>query len=195
MRFRNVLATLGLAILADCSPQESPPLAVPTVLAPSRVTLSLTPFATAFVVGTYGQVVGRAFDQAGREIAWTGARHLVSSDSNVLQVTPDNIVIARRVGFAQLRLSWLGPVAVSDSVTVAVGYHGSGTVQFAHFGPDCWVVVTGPQSALYVPDLPSMFRVDGLRVRIVARPRGGGGGDFCMVGTSVDLDSVVVDTP
>ena len=194
MRFRNVLATLGLAILADCS-QESTPLAVPTVLAPARVTLSLTPFTTAFVVGTYGQVVGRAFDQAGREIAWTGARHLVSSDSNVLQVTPDNIVIARRVGFAQLRLSWLGPVAVSDSVMVAVGYRGSGTVQFVPFvGMNCWVVVTGPQTALYVPELPSMFRVDGLRVRIVARPRGDGG-DFCLVGTAVVLDSVVVDTP
>ena len=194
MRFRNVLAALGLAILADCSPQESTPLGVPTVLAPVRVTLSLTPYATAFVVGTYGQMVGRAFDQAGREIAWTGARNLVSSDSSVLQVTPDNIVIARRVGFAQLRLSWLGPVAVSDSVTVAVGYRGNGTVRFVPFvGMNCWVVVTGPQSALYVPDLPSMFRVDGLRVRIVARPRGGG--DFCMVGTGVDLDSVVVDTP
>jgi hypothetical protein len=35
--------------------------------------------------------------------------------------------------------------------------------------------------------------VDGLRVRIVARPTGGG--DFCMVGTGVYLDSIAVDSP
>lgn len=166
---------------------------MPTVLAPTRVTLNLTPDAAAFIVGTHGQVVGHAFDQAGHEIEWKGARRLVSSDSNVLQVSLDSIVVAGRVGFAQLLLSWLGPVAVSDSVSVAVGYHGSGTVRFIPVEGGCWVIETDPHTALYVPDLPSVYRVDGLRVRIVARPRGGG--DFCMVGTGVDLDSVQVDTP
>lgn len=194
MRFRHVLRALSLLTLVDCSPQESTPVAVPTVLAPARVTLNLTPDAAAFIVGTHGQVVGHAFDQAGHEIEWKGARRLVSSDSNVLQVSLDSIVVARRVGFAQLQLSWLGPVAVSDSAPVAVGYRGSGTVRFIPFvGMDCWVIETDPHTALYVPDLPSVYRVDGLRVRIVARPRGGG--DFCMVGTGVDLDSVQVDTP
>ena len=191
MRFRLVLAALSLVTLADCSPQESTQIAAP---APARVTLNLTPGAASFVVGTSGQVIGRAFDQAGHEIAWTGVRHLVSSDSSVLQVTFDSLVLARRVGFAQLSLSWLGPISVSDSVSVAVGYRGSGTVRFIPLvGMDCWVVQTNPTTSLYVPALPTPYRVDGLRVRIVARPRGGG--DFCMVGTGVDLDSISAVTP
>lgn len=193
MRFRHVLCALTVLTLVDCSPRGSTPLAAPTVSTPARVTLNLTPDAAAFFVGTHGQVVGHAFDPAGYEIEWKGVRRLVSSDSSVLLVSLDNSVIARRVGFAQLRLSWLGPITVSDSASVAVGYHGSGTVRFIRVEGGCWVIETDPHTALYVPDLPSVYRVDGLRVRIVARPRSGG--DFCMVGTGVDLDSVRVDTP
>lgn len=188
MRFRHVVAALSLVTLADCSRQEPTSIA-----APARVRLNLTPDAAAFVVGTSGHVVAQAFDQAGHEIAWTGPQVLVSSDSSVLQVTSDSLVLARSVGFAQLRVSWPGPTyyTVSDSVSIVVRYRGSGTVRRPLIG--CWTVQTNPTTALYVPTLPAQYRVEGLRVRIVARPLGGG--DFCMVGTGVDLDSIAVDTP
>jgi hypothetical protein len=190
MRFPHVFAALSLVALIDSACHE------PTSSAePARVTLNLTPDAAAFVVGTTGHVGAQAFDRVGHEIAWTGARDLVSSDSSVLQVAFDSVVIARSVGFAQLRVSWPGPTyyTVSDSVSIAVGYRGSGTVRNPLVANNCWTVQTGPTTSLYVPTLPAQYRVVGLRVRIVARPQGGG--DFCMVGTGVLLDSIAVDAP
>jgi hypothetical protein len=178
-------AWLGLA-LAGCHSATAP--APPVESLPARVALVLTPGAESLFVGTSGRVSARAFDRLGNEMPWTASRRIESSDSSVLSVASDGALLARRVGFSRLRVSWVGRTSVSDSITVGVGYRGVGTVRLIPVEGGCWVIATDPLTALEVLELPAAFKVDGLRVRIVARPRATG--SFCMVGIGASLDSI-----
>ena len=183
----SVLAVIG------CSGPKPTPVELQAELLPARVALVLTPAAESLLVGTTGRISARAFGRLGNEMPWTTSRQIESSDSSVLSVAPDGALLARRVGFSRLRVSWIGRTSVSDSTTVGVGYRGVGTVRLIPVEGGCWVIATDPLTALEVLELPAAFRVDGLRVRIVARPRASG--SFCMVGTGVTLDSVVTELP
>ena len=107
------------------------------------------------------------------------------------RVNPDGSVLARRVGFSRLRLTWAGNVYVQDSVLGAVGFRGVGTVRFIGVEGGCWVIRTELLAGLEAPLLPNAFKIDGLRVRIAARPAQIG--SFCMVGTLVELDNIRVE--
>ena len=180
-------------VVIGCSAPAPTPAERQGVSLPARVALVLSPSADSVRVGTSGRISARAFDAQGNEMPWTASRQIESSDSSVLSVAPDGALLARRVGFSRLRVSWIGTTWVSDSITVGVGYRGVGTVRFIPVEGGCWVIATDPLTALEVLELPAAFRVDGLRVRIVARPRASG--SFCMVGTGVTLDSIVTEAP
>ena len=179
-----LLATLACSPTATVTDQADGPV-------PAKVTLELAPAANSFVVGTSGHVTARALDRANREMVWRAPRRIESSDTSVLQVNPDGSVLARRVGFSRLRLTWAGNVYVQDSVLVAVGFRGVGTVRFVPVEGGCWVIRTELLAGLEAPLLPNAFKTDGLRVRIAARPAQFG--SFCMVGTLVELDSIRVE--
>ena len=179
-----LLATLACSPTATVTDQTDGPI-------PAKVTLELAPAANSFVVGTSGQVTARALDRANREMVWRAPQRLESSDTSVLRVNQDGSVLARRVGFSRLRLTWAGNVYVQDSVLVAVGFRGVGTVRFNPVEGGCWVIRTELLAGLEAPLLPNAFKIDGLRVRIAARPAQFG--SFCMVGTLVELDSIRVE--
>lgn len=182
----SVLAVMG------CSGPEPTPAELQGESLPARVALVLSPGAESLFVGTSGRISARAFDRQGNEMPWTAARQMESSDTGVLSVAADGALLARKVGFSRLRVSWIGTQWVSDSMTVGVGFRGVGTVRLTFIEGSCWVIVTDPLTALEV-EPPVAFRVDGLRVRIVARPRTTG--SLCMVGTPVTLDSIRPETP
>lgn len=160
---------------------------------PARVEISLTPVAEMFVVGTYGQVSARVVDQAGAEMVWRAPRRIEASDTSVLGVETNGSVLARRVGFSWIRVTWAGRVLVRDSVKVPVGFRGVGTMRFLSFEGGCWVIETDPRTAYLPSNLPSAYKAEGLRVRFVARPSEHG--NLCLVSPMVDLDSIRVEAP
>lgn len=173
---------------ADASRESAPQ---PT---PSRLVIELTPAAPAIEVGTIAQVSARIFSQTGEEMQWSAPRRIETSDSSVVRVNADGSILARRVGRSWLRVTWAGRVFVHDSVQVSVGVQGVGTVRFFGFEGGCWVIEADPLTAYRPTNLPGGLKTDGLRVRYAARPSKYDG-DFCMVGTLIDLDSIRVDTP
>lgn len=176
-----------------CAPVGAPPEPLEAPV-PAKVTITLTPAAETFVVGTYGQVSARIVDRAGVELEWSAPRRVEASDTSVLSVDANGVVLARRVGMSWLRVTWAGRVFVRDSVRVRVGIRGVGTVRFIAVEGGCWVIEADPRTAFEPTNLPTAFRAEGLRVRFAAGPSRFGG-SFCMVGTLVDLDSIRIETP
>ncbi|MEK6611852.1 MAG: hypothetical protein AABZ29_03600 [Gemmatimonadota bacterium] len=189
----RVSVTCALVAGIACGSADSSVEAKPEPV-PARLAIALTPAAEAFEVGTIGQVDARIFNQAGEEMQWSAPRWIEASDSSVLRVNADGSILARRVGRSWLRVTWAGRVFVRDSVQVSVGVQGVGTVRFVAVEGGCWVIEANPLTAYLPTNLPSGLKTDRLRVRYAARPSKYDG-DFCMVGTLVDLDSIRVDTP
>lgn len=155
---------------------------------PAKVEITLTPGAETFVVGTQGLVRARVLDQAGGELVWRVSRRLEASDTSVLSVDTNGTVVARRVGFSWIRVTWAGRVLVRDSVKVSVGFRGVGTMRFLSFEGGCWVIETDPRTAYLPSNLPNAYQSAGLRVRVVARPSEYG--NLCLVSPMIDLDSI-----
>lgn len=183
---------LFASVACDAARSGSAP-DVPAESVPARVVLELSPPAALFVVGTSGQLTARAFSPTGEEIVWSAPRRLEASDPSVLSVDANGLVLARRVGFSWLRALWAGRVMVGDSVHVRVGVRGVGTMRYYSFESGCWFIVTDPVTAYRPPNLPNAFKLDGLRVRFAGRPLGGG--DFCLAGIPIELDSIRLEVP
>ena len=186
-----MLASWSLLAVSACGPPSAPagPTEEPV---PARVTLTLTPAADAFVVGTSGLVSARVFDEANMEMVWSAPRRIEASDTSVLSVDTSGTVLARRVGVSWLRVTWAGRVSVRDSVSVRVGVRGVGRMRdFSLLG--CWVIDTDPLTAYEPTNLPIAFKSAGLRVRFAARPSAYG--SLCAVGRTVDLDSIRIEAP
>jgi hypothetical protein len=183
------IALLGLA----CAPRESPPEPV-IVRVPARIAMALTPGAESFVAGDTGRVTAQALDHAGLPMEWSAPRHIKASDSTVLSVTADGAVRALRLGRTWLTVTWAGAIPVRDSLRVTVAARSYGRMRFFSFEGGCWVIEVDARTAYSPTDLPVAYKVDGLRVRFTARPSRYDG-DFCMVGTLVDLDSISVESP
>jgi hypothetical protein len=79
----------------------------------------------------------------------------------------------------------LGSCSSSDESTIAK----DGTIRFQDIEGGCWSIVAA-DSAVYEPlNLAGEFRVNGLRVSFVARPRAEMA-SICMVGQIVELISI-----
>jgi len=114
-------------------------------------------------------------------------------DTNVVRVNADDTFTTRRVGSSWLRVIWRAPVDIADSVAIRVGVRGVGTVRYIGVEGGCWLIQTDAVTAYEPVNLPSNFKIDGLGVRFAAGPSEHG--SFCMVGRTVELDSIRVESP